>query len=207
MARAITRRWSRNTADQQVINVVHSEDANDPFDVELRFASLVSHLLIRRLDLSSSQRRTRRRFRGCPVGGRRESAIRRRVSVGPRLRTPRTLRRILSIAPSAHGSSGIHALRPSGLCRRVRRSRTGLRPIPIVRRPSDSAIRVHSVAVSSRRPLTTEYARQRWLWRSRGAGSRRCLQRSCRSSSRGATSPPGSRARSRSHRGSGSPAR
>ena len=57
------------------------------------------------------------------------------------------------------------------------------------------------------RPSTTEFARQRWLERSQGAGSPRCLRRSCRSSSHGATSPPGSHARSRNHRGSGSPAR
>ena len=41
--------------------------------------------------------------------------------------------------------------------------------------------------------------------RSRAAGSRRCLRRSCRSSRRGASARPGTRGRSRSRRGSGSP--
>ena len=64
-----------------------------------------------------------------------------------------------------------------------------------------------ALSAAEPRPRITGCVRRRWLVQSPGAGSRRCLRRSCRSSRRGASVRRGSRVRSRSRRGSGSPPR
>ena len=74
------------------------------------------------------------------------------------------------------------APRPTPFDRVRKANAVALPALSWVRTGQDLLNRSGRIAHTDARERTTRYARQRWLERSRGAGSRTCLRRSCRSS-------------------------
>ena len=120
-------------------------------------------------------------------------------------------RRISTISPPLLDARMFSSIGPSAQSQGVPRRFSSREPLTTmallghwISAKGRSRSRIGSGSRLNARTLVRECGRRRCFERSPGAGSPRCLRRSCRSSSRGATARRGARARSPRHPGSGS---